>query len=197
MVTIDRARLGAALTRELARFADEHPRSRALFERAKAHLHDGVPMSWMTRWAGAFPLFVDRAKGARFTDVDGKAYVDFCLGDTGAMTGHAPDAALAAIKAQLDRGITFMLPTEDALAVSDELARRFGLPAWQVAMTATDANRHVIRIARHVTGRPRILVFNWCYHGTVDETFATLGAWRRSRASSATATWPACSPSRP
>ena len=175
ITTIDRARLGTALERELARFADEHPRSRALFERAKAHLHDGVPMSWMIRWAGAFPLFVDRAKGARFTDVDGKEYVDFCLGDTGAMTGHAPDAALRAIKAQLDRGITFMLPTEDALAVSDELARRFGLPAWQVAMTATDANRHVIRIARHVTGRPKILVFNWCYHGTVDETFATLG----------------------
>jgi len=91
------------------------------------------------------------------------------------MTGHAPDAALSAIKAQLDRGITFMLPTEDSLAVSAELARRFGLPSWQVAMTATDANRHVIRIARHVTGRPKILVFNWCYHGTVDETFATLG----------------------
>jgi glutamate-1-semialdehyde 2,1-aminomutase len=175
MTTIDRPRLAAALEAELARFRDEHPRSRALFERAKAHLHDGVPMSWMIRWAGAFPLFVDRAKGARFTDVDGREYVDFCLGDTGAMTGHAPDAALRAIKAQLDRGITFMLPTEDALAVSDELARRFGLPAWQVAMTATDANRHVIRIARHVTGRPKILVFNWCYHGTVDETFATLG----------------------
>jgi len=225
MVTIDRARLGAALTRELARFADEHPRSRALFERAKAHLHDGVPMSWMTRWAGAFPLFVDRAKGARFTDVDGKAYVDFCLGDTGAMTGHAPDAALAAIKAQLDRGITFMLPTEDALAVSDELARRFGLPAWQVAMTATDANRHVIRIARHVTGRPG----SWsstgattapstrpsrrwgrtAASGRAPETSARRSirpsppgwwsstTWRRSRASSATATWPACWPSRP
>jgi glutamate-1-semialdehyde 2,1-aminomutase len=175
MTTIDRARLAAALAAELTRFADEHPRSRALFERAKAHLHDGVPMSWMVRWAGAFPLFVDRAKGARFTDVDGREYVDFCLGDTGAMTGHAPDAALRAIKAQLDRGITFMLPTEDAVAVSDELARRFGLPSWQVAMTATDANRHVVRIARHVTGRPKILVFNWCYHGTVDETFATLG----------------------
>jgi glutamate-1-semialdehyde 2,1-aminomutase len=175
MTTIDRARLAAALERELARFRDEHPRSHALFERAKVHLHDGVPMSWMIRWAGAFPLFVDRAKGARFTDVDGKEYVDFCLGDTGAMTGHAPEAAVRAIKAQLERGITFMLPTEDALAVSGELARRFGLPAWQVAMTATDANRHVIRIARHVTGRPKILVFNWCYHGTVDETFATLG----------------------
>jgi glutamate-1-semialdehyde 2,1-aminomutase len=175
MRTIDRDRLSAALAAELARFTADHPRSRQLFERAKAHLHDGVPMSWMVRWAGAFPLFVERAKGARFTDVDGRTYVDFCLGDTGAMTGHAPDAALAAVKAQLDRGITFMLPTEDALAVSEELSRRFGLPSWQLAMTATDANRFVIRIARQITGRPKILVFNWCYHGTVDETFATLG----------------------
>ena len=175
MRSIDRNRLSAALAAELARFTAEHPRSLALFEQAKAHLHDGVPMSWMTRWAGAFPLFVERAKGARFTDVDGRTYIDFCLGDTGAMTGHAPDAALGAIKAQLDRGITFMLPTEEALTVSAELARRFGLPSWQLAMTATDANRFAIRIARQITGRPKVLVFNWCYHGTVDETFATLG----------------------
>jgi glutamate-1-semialdehyde 2,1-aminomutase len=175
MRSIDRTRLAAGLEEELARFTAEHPRSRQLFEEAKAHLHDGVPMSWMTRWAGAFPLFVERAKGAHFTDVDGKNYVDFCLGDTGAMTGHAPDAALVAIKAQLDRGITFMLPTEASLAVSGELARRFGLPSWQLAMTATDANRFVIRIARQITGRGKVLVFNWCYHGTVDETFATLG----------------------
>jgi glutamate-1-semialdehyde 2,1-aminomutase len=175
MSTIDRNRLSATLEAELARFTADHPRSRQLFERAKAHLHDGVPMSWMVRWAGAFPLFVERAKGARFTDVDGRTYVDFCLGDTGAMTGHAPDAALAAIKAQLDRGITFMLPTEEALEVSAELSRRFSLPSWQLAMTATDANRFVLRIARQITGRPKVLVFNWCYHGTVDETFATLG----------------------
>ena len=174
MGAIDRTKLGEALRLELTRFSDEHPRSRALFERAKAHLHDGVPMSWMIRWAGAFPLFVDQARGARFTDADGKTYVDFCLGDTGAMTGHSPPAAVRAIQLQLERGVTFMLPTEEALAVSDELARRFGLPSWQLAMTATDANRFVIRIAREITRRPRILVFNWCYHGTVDETFATL-----------------------
>jgi len=171
---IDRRRLAAALSEELARFRAEHPRSLELFERAKAHLHEGVPMSWMVRWAGAFPLFVERARGARFTDVDGREYVDFCLGDTGAMTGHSPEAAVAAVRAQLERGITFMLPTPDALAVGAELTRRFGLPSWQMATTATDANRFAIRIARHVTGRPRILVFNWCYHGTVDETFATL-----------------------
>lgn len=174
MAMIDRERLERALAAEDAAFAAAHPRSRELFERAKAHLHDGVPMSWMIRWPGPFPLFVDRAEGARFTDVDGKEYVDLCLGDTGAMTGHAPPAAVAAIKAQLDRGLTFMLPTEDSLAVSAELARRFSLPLWQLATTATDANRAVIRIAREITGRPRVLVFNWCYHGTVDEAFATL-----------------------
>jgi glutamate-1-semialdehyde 2,1-aminomutase len=135
-------------------------------------------MSWMVRWAGAHPIFVERAEGARFTDVDGNEYVDLCLGDTGAMTGHAPRAAVEAIRAQLDRGLTFMLPTEDALAVSDALAGRFGLPRWQIATTATDANRFSIRIARHVTGRPRILVFSWCYHGTVDETFAVLEGGR-------------------
>jgi len=172
--TVDRRRLAAALERELVRFRETHPRSRALAERARTHLHDGVPMSWMIRWAGAFPVFVERAEGARFWDVDGHEYVDLCLGDTGAMTGHAPKAAVDAIRSQLDRGLTFMLPTEDGLAVSAELARRFGLPSWQIATTATDANRFAIRIARHVTGRPKILVFSWCYHGTVDETFAVL-----------------------
>jgi glutamate-1-semialdehyde 2,1-aminomutase len=172
--TIDRRRLEQALATEVAAFALAHPRSRALFEEAKAHLHDGVPMGWMVRWPGPFPLFVDRAQGARFTDADGLEYVDLCLGDTGAMTGHAPPAAVAAMKARLDRGLTFMLPTEDALWVSAELARRFSLPFWQLASTATDANRSVIRIAREITGRPRVLVFDWCYHGTVDEAFATL-----------------------
>lgn len=131
-------------------------------------------MNWMVRWAGAFPVFVKEASGAHFTDVDGHRYLDFCLGDTGAMTGHAPAATVEAVVEQVKRGVTYMLPTEDALWVGEELARRFGLPYWQVALTATDANRFAIRLARHITGRPYILVFNWCYHGTVDETFITL-----------------------
>jgi glutamate-1-semialdehyde 2,1-aminomutase len=131
-------------------------------------------MHWMAKWAGGFPLFVAEARGARFTDVDGREYVDLCLGDTGAMSGHAPEPTLRAIAEQAARGMTTMLPTEDALWVAGELARRFGLPSWQFALTATDANRFAIRLARHVTRRPKILVFNWCYHGTVDETFATL-----------------------
>ncbi len=171
---IDRTRLQAALATELARFAETHPRSHELFERAKESLLGGVPMHWMVRWAGAFPVFVTEAHGAYFSCVDGHRYLDLCLGDTGAMTGHAPEATVAAISEQARRGVTFMLPTEDALWVGEELQRRFGLPYWQFALTATDANRFAIRLARHITQRPKILVFNWCYHGTVDETFITL-----------------------
>jgi glutamate-1-semialdehyde aminotransferase len=131
-------------------------------------------MHWMLRWAGGFPVFADEAWDARFRDVDGIEYVDFCLGDTGAMTGHSPAPVVAAVSEQLRRGITLMLPSEDALWVGEELTRRFGPTRWQYALTATDANRFAIRLARLVTGRPKVLVFDWCYHGTVDETFATV-----------------------
>ena len=131
-------------------------------------------MHWMMRWAGGFPVFAVEASGARFRDIDGIEYVDFCLGDTGAMTGHSPEPVVQAIAAQAARGITLMLPSEDALWVGEELTRRFGPSQWQFALTATDANRFAIRLARLVTGRPKVLVFNWCYHGTVDETFAAL-----------------------
>lgn len=171
---IARHKLMQCLEEEQARFTREHPRSRAMFEEAKKSLLAGVPMNWMVRWAGDFPVFVARGEGAHFTDVDGHSYVDFCLGDTGAMTGHAPAATVQAMKQQLDKGLTFMLPNEDAIRVSENLTRRFGLPYWQIAMTATDANRYVIRLARHISGRPKVLVFNWCYHGSVDETFATI-----------------------
>jgi glutamate-1-semialdehyde 2,1-aminomutase len=171
---VDRGRLGALLADEERRFREAHPRSLALYQRAGRSLLGGVPMHWMVRWAGGFPLFVEGGEGAHLTDVDGHRYLDLCLGDTGAMTGHAPAATVEAVRAQAGRGFTFMLPTEDALWVGEELARRFGLPYWQFAVTATDANRFAIRLAREITGRPRILVFNWCYHGTVDETFATL-----------------------
>jgi glutamate-1-semialdehyde 2,1-aminomutase len=139
-------------------------------------LLSGVPMPWMIRWAGGFPVFAAEAQGARFRDVDGHEYVDFCLGDTAAMTGHSPEATVRAVVAQAERGITLMLPSEDAIWVGEELTRRFALPLWQFTLTATDANRFAIRLARELTGRPKILVFNWCYHGTVDETFATLSS---------------------
>jgi glutamate-1-semialdehyde 2,1-aminomutase len=162
------------LSRELERFEREHPRSRELADRARGSLLSGVPMPWMVRWPGGFPVFAAEAHGARFTDVDGHEYVDFCLGDTAAMTGHSPAPTVRAVAGQAARGITLMLPSEDALWVAGELTRRFGLARWQFALTATDANRFVIRLARELTGRPKILVFNWCYHGSVDETFATL-----------------------
>ena len=173
-MSLDRGRLAALLEAEERRFHQAHPRSFALYERARHSLLGGVPMHWMVRWAGGFPLFVTGGEGAYLTDVDGHRYLDLCLGDTGAMTGHAPAATVEAVRAQAGRGFTFMLPTEDAVWVGEELARRFGLPFWQFAVTATDANRFAIRLARAITGRPKILVFNWCYHGTVDETFATL-----------------------
>jgi len=171
---IKRNALAELIKQEEQRFVEEHPRSQQLFTQAKANLLGGVPMNWMVRWAGAFPLFVAEAEGAHFTDVDGRDYLDLCLGDTGAMTGHAPPVSVEAIRRQSARGNTFMLPTEDAIWVGRELARRFGLPFWQTAATATDANRFAIRWSRQITGRKKILVFNWCYHGSVDESLITL-----------------------
>ncbi|MEY3711137.1 MAG: hypothetical protein RLZZ99_958 [Actinomycetota bacterium] len=171
---IDRQHLKRLNERELERFLARTPKSRERFESAKGVMPGGVPMSWMTKWPGKYPLFVASAKGAHFVDVDGNEYIDLCLGDTGSMTGHSPAATVAAIEAQLKRGMTAMLPTDDAVAVSSELARRFGLPLWQFTVSATDANRHVIRYSRLITGKSKIIVIDRCYHGSVDETFATL-----------------------
>ena len=159
---------------ERQRFAAEHPRCREAFERGRASLFGGVPMSWMLKWPGGFPVVVREASGARLVDLDGHELVDLCLGDTGAMAGHAPAATVRAVGEQAARGLATMLPTEDAATVGAELTRRFGPSRWQFTLSATDANRFAIRIAREVTGRSRILVFNHCYHGTVDETLATL-----------------------
>jgi len=176
MKPIDRTRLKSLMQIEQKKFVDARPKSKSLFERAGKSLLAGVPMNWMMKWAGAFPPFVREAQGAHFFDVDGNRYIDFCLGDTGAMTGHGPFATVKAAEEQMRRGITTMLPSEDAILVAEELQKRFGLPFWQFALTATDANRFSIRLARQITGRPKILVFNWCYHGTVDESFISLQA---------------------
>jgi len=159
---------------EETEFERRHPRSRELHERAKLSLVGGVPMTWMVKWAGPFPIFLESAEGAHARDVDGLDYVDLCLGDTGAMAGHGPAPPVAAIERQLRRGITHMLPTEDAAWVGEELTRRFGLPLWQLTITATDANRFALRLAREITRRPFIAVHEYCYHGTVDETLAVL-----------------------
>jgi glutamate-1-semialdehyde 2,1-aminomutase len=171
---VDRKRLAELTRAERETFAERHPRSRELYERAQGSLLGGVPMSWMMMWAGGHPLFFERAAAARITDVDGNELVDLCLGDTGAMAGHAPEPTAAAVARRAASGITTMLPSEDAIAAGEELSRRFGLDRWQLTLSATDANRFAIRIARRLTGRPKILVFNYCYHGTVDEIYATL-----------------------
>ncbi|MDP9302003.1 MAG: transaminase, partial [Actinomycetota bacterium] len=153
-----------------------HPASRTLFEHAKSSLLYGVPMNWMVRWPGDHPVFVDRAEGASFVDVDGNEYVDFCLGDTGGMAGHGPKVVVDAIAEQAAKGITLMLPTEDSIWVGEEMQRRFGMHLWQFCLTATDANRFVLRWLRQITDRPKIVVHNWNYHGSVDETYGELDA---------------------
>jgi glutamate-1-semialdehyde aminotransferase len=174
MTSIEPERIAELHARESERFVDSHAGSRRLHERAEASLLSGVPMNWMTRWPGEFPVFFERAEGAELVDVDGNVYADLCLGDTGAMTGHAPAPTVAAVNERLARGITAMLPTADAAVVGEEMQRRFGLRDWQFTLSATDANRFVVRLARQITGRSKIVVHNHCYHGSVDETVATL-----------------------
>ena len=171
-------RLEAMRTREVARYAKGRPKSAAaLAARSGAYL-DGVPMHWMKDWPMPFPMLVERAQGAKLTCIDGFGMDDFCLGDTGSMFGHSPKPVAKAIERQAGRGLTYMLPTQDAMDVGQLLCARFGDFRWQIATTATDANRFAIRVARAVTRRPKILVFNGCYHGTVDEAMVTLAGGR-------------------
>jgi glutamate-1-semialdehyde 2,1-aminomutase len=183
--TIDRGRLGELTARELQRFRDANPISQALSSRAQPVLLGGVPMNWMNKWAsafpiagapGAFPIFVRRAEGVHVTDVDGHAYIDFCLGDSGAMTGHSPPQVTEALARGLGDGFTYMLPTEAAIEAAELLSERFAVARWQFTVSATDANRFAIRLARAITRRSKVLVFNHCYHGSVDEALATLDA---------------------
>ncbi len=169
----DRARLSALWDEETARFRELHPACERRWRDALSVMPDGVPMLWMAKWPGPWPLFVEDAKGAHFRCADGIDHIDLCRGDTGAMVGHAPDASVAAIADRLARGATFMLPTDDATVAARLLAERFGLPSWQFTLSATDANRHVLRYARQATGRSKVLVIDHCYHGTVDEAYAT------------------------
>jgi glutamate-1-semialdehyde 2,1-aminomutase len=172
----DRDRLARAWDAEVLLFAALHPESERLWREALPHMPDGVPMLWMAKWPGPWPVYVSEAAGSHFECVDGIDHVDLCLGDTGAMCGHAPPQSVRAISAQLARGSTTMLPTADAAVAAALLEDRFGVPSWQFSLSATDANRSLIRYARQVTGRPRILVMDYCYHGTVDEAYATLDA---------------------
>ena len=168
-----RARLAELVSREREAYRARHPASAAAFAEAGTHLLGGVPMTWMRMWPGGFPVYLATAHGSRLTDIDGNEFVDFCLGDTGAMAGHSPAAVQAAVANRYSGagGATAMLPTQDAAWVAADLARRFGPAYWSFTLTATDANRWAIRLARQLTGRPKILVFSYCYHGSVDETF--------------------------
>jgi glutamate-1-semialdehyde 2,1-aminomutase len=173
---IDRGKLTEIYAREQRDFVARHPRSAAAYADA-GHLFGKVPMTWMNKKAGGFPVYLARARGNRVWDIDGCGYVDFALGDTGAMAGHSPDATVAAIRHRIADlgGITTMLPTEDAEWVGAELTRRFGLERWSFSLTATDANRWAIRLVRALTGRPKILFNSYCYHGSVDESLIVVG----------------------
>ncbi|MDP3899022.1 MAG: transaminase, partial [Mesorhizobium sp.] len=166
--------MDALRRREAAIYAGARPKSKKRFGDGLDGFLDGVPMHWMLDWPMPFPIIVDRAKGATITDIDGVELDDFCLGDTGSMFGHSPPPVARAIRRQARRGLTYMLPSEDALDLGRLLTAHFGLPCWQIATTATDANRFALRVARAVTGRPKILVFNGFYHGAVEETFVRL-----------------------
>ncbi|MCK0209855.1 transaminase [Starkeya koreensis] len=174
------ARTAALRAEAEALYLGTRPNTRAAAE-AAAHLLDGVPMHWMVDWSTPVPLVIREAQGARLVDADGHGYDDFCLGDTASLFGHGPAPVAEALIAQARRGLATMLPSPDAAAVGDLLAARFGLPFWQIATTATDANRFALRAARAATGRPRILVFDGAYHGAVDEVFVEIGPDGRVR----------------
>ena len=159
---------------EVERFIEQHPKSQAVADQSHASLLAGVPMPWMKRWAGPFPVVADRAEGGSIFDIDGNKYVDFCLGDTGSMTGHANAPISQAISLQAQRGFTTMLPSSDISWVANHLSERFHMSKWQFCLSATDANRFSLRIARALSGKPKIVVNDWCYHGTVDETLVIL-----------------------
>ena len=169
------ARIAALAAHEAARYAQARPRTQAALAAGGQRYLGGVPMHWMRDWPQPFPMLVARAKGAVIHDIDGHRIDDFCLGDTGSMFGHSPAPVARAIRAQAGRGLTYMLPTEAALQAGALLSDCFGPMRWQIATTATDANRFALRVARAVTGRRKVLVFNGCYHGTVDDTMVRLG----------------------
>ena len=168
------ARLKNLAAREAKRFAAGRPKSKAALAARSGDYLDGVPLHWMKDWPMPFLPVIAQARGARITDIDGYEIDDFCLGDTGSMFGHSPPPVASAIRRQATRGLTYMLPNEAALTAGQLLTMRFGAFRWQIATTATDANRFAIRVARAVTGRPKILVFNGCYHGTVDDVMVDL-----------------------
>ena len=176
MTQINRQRLAELFDRERAAFEANHPKSKAAYAAAD-HLFGRVPMTWMNKKAGSFPIYFESARGNRVRDIDGNEYIDFALGDTGSMAGHSAPEVVAAVQKRIGEqgGLTTMLPTTDAEWVGAELSRRFGMDRWSFSLTATDANRWVIRLVRALTGRSKILFHSYCYHGSVDESLIVVG----------------------
>ncbi|ANP46116.1 transaminase [Candidatus Viadribacter manganicus] len=166
--------LANLITRETQRYLDTHPKASAEAARLKEHWLFGAPFHWMNDWATPSAMIAEDGEGAVLTDIDGSTYDDFCLGDTPGMFGHARPEIARAIAEQARRGATFMLPTAEAAEVGELLAERFGLPFWQTTLSASDANRAMIRWARAVTGKSVIVVFDGCYHGMVEDCFVEL-----------------------
>ncbi|MFZ1726216.1 MAG: aminotransferase class III-fold pyridoxal phosphate-dependent enzyme, partial [Albidovulum sp.] len=167
-------RIADIRAREAEIYVQSRPKTRAALAGGSAAFLEGVPMLWMRDWPQPFAMLVEHAEGARITDIDGHEMDDFCLGDTGSMFGHSPAPVAKAIAEQAAKGLTYMLPTPDALDVGRLLQETFGPFRWQIATTATDANRFAIRVARAVTGRPKILFFAGCYHGAVDDAMGAV-----------------------
>jgi glutamate-1-semialdehyde 2,1-aminomutase len=170
---LDRARIGELHAEELARFRQARPRSLAMIARARAHMPNGVPMTWMA-FDNDQPVYIDHGLGPGFTDIDGFSYVDFNASDMAMFCGHANPAIVAAVQTQVARSSQFLLPTEASVAVAEELARRYPVPHWQFTLSATQANTEAIRLARAVTGRDVIVLFQGHYHGHFEEGLVDL-----------------------
>ena len=170
---ISDAAISAMTARETERFIGANPKSKAQAEHSDGWFQ-GVPFHWMLDWPSPFPIIAAKAEGATLTSIDGQVFDDFCLGDTASMFGHSPPALTTALTAQAAQGLSYMLPTQKGAALADMLTAMFGLPHWQMTTTASEANRAVIRWCRGLTERHKILIFNGCYHGAVDDVFVDL-----------------------
>ena len=170
---LDRARIGELHAREAARFREARPRTQAMLARARAHMPNGTPMAWMAHYGD--PLaYIDHGQGPGFTDIDGFSYLDFNASDMAMFCGHANPAIVAAVRARVARSTQFLLPTEESVAVAEELARRYPVPLWQFTLSATQANTEAIRLARAVTGREVVVLFEGHYHGHFEEGLVDL-----------------------
>jgi glutamate-1-semialdehyde 2,1-aminomutase len=171
---VDAGRVAALKEREDAAFAAARPRGLAMWAAGRDVMPNGVPMSWLRTSYDHPPLFIESAAGSRLRDVDGHEYADFNIADMSMFTGYGPAPVVDAVARQVAAGSQYLLPTEDSVWVAGELGRRYGLPLWQFTLAATSANTEVIRVARSITGRERVLFFDGKYHGHFDDVLVEL-----------------------